>query len=114
MDSWSGRETKPDFEGDTYNYVNQDHNERDIHLPLALFAYRNSVHASSGVSPFRAVYSREATTPLELLNSTTETKKQLISNYIDELENTLKDVHDIISRRVSLAQQKQKTNYDRQ
>ena len=37
-------------------YVNQDHNDWDIHLPLALFAYRNSVHASSGVSPFRAVY----------------------------------------------------------
>jgi hypothetical protein len=95
-------------------YVNQDHNDWDIHLPLALFAYRNSVHASSGVSPFRAVYGREATTPLTLLSSTTDTKKQLISNYSDELENTLKDVHDIISRRISLAQQKQKKNYDRQ
>ncbi|CAB3992476.1 Retrovirus-related Pol poly from transposon [Paramuricea clavata] len=95
-------------------YVNQDHNDWDIHLPLALFAYRNSVHASSGVSPFRAVYGREATTPLTLLSSTTETKKQLISNYSDQLKNTLKDVHDIISCRISLAQQKQKKNYDRQ
>ena len=93
-------------------YVNQNHNDWDIHLPLALFAYQNSVHASSGVSPFRAVYGREATTPLTLLSSTTETKKQLISNYSGELENTLKNVHVIISRRISLAQQKQ--NYDRQ
>ncbi|CAB3978561.1 Retrovirus-related Pol poly from transposon [Paramuricea clavata] len=95
-------------------YVNQDHNDWDIHLPLALFAYQNSVHASSGVSPLRAVYGREATTPLILLSSTTETKKQLISNYSDELENTPKDVHNIISRRISLAQQKQEKNYDQQ
>jgi hypothetical protein len=88
-------------------YVSQDHSDWDVHLPLALFAYRNSVHASSGVPPLRAVYGREATTPLTLLSSTTETKKQLISNYGDELENTLKDVHNIISRRISLAQQKQ-------
>ena len=42
-------------------YVNKDHNDWDDHLPLALFAYRNSVHSSSGVSPFKTIYGREAT-----------------------------------------------------
>ena len=41
-------------------YVNKDHNEWDVHLALALFVYHNSVHSLSGVSPFRAVYGREA------------------------------------------------------
>ena len=44
-------------------YVNKDHSDWDVHLPLALFAYRNSVHFSSGVSPFKAVYGGEATHP---------------------------------------------------
>ncbi len=32
-------------------YVNQDHSYWDVHLPLALFAYRNSAHTSSGTCP---------------------------------------------------------------
>ena len=47
-------------------YVNDDHNDWDLHLQLALFAYRTSVHSSSGVSPFKAVYGREAVSPLTL------------------------------------------------
>jgi transposase InsO family protein len=69
------------LKGIVKTYVNQDHDDWDIHLPLVLFADRNSVHAFSGVSPFLAVNGREAATPLILLSSTTETKKQLISNY---------------------------------
>ncbi|CAB4039911.1 Retrovirus-related Pol poly from transposon [Paramuricea clavata] len=61
-------------------YVNKNHNDWDDHLPLALFAYRNSVHSSSGVSPFKAIYGREATTPLVLMNTETEVKEQFISN----------------------------------
>jgi transposase InsO family protein len=59
-------------------YVNKDHNVWDDHLRLALFAYRYSVHSSSGVSPFKAIYGREATTPLVLMNTETEVKEQFI------------------------------------
>ncbi|CAB4040108.1 Retrovirus-related Pol poly from transposon, partial [Paramuricea clavata] len=93
-------------------YVNKDHNDWDDHLPLALFAYRNSVHSSSGVSPFQAIYGREATTPLVLMNTETEVKEQFISNYCDELEKTLKDVHRSIKTNIDVAQSKQKKGYD--
>ncbi|CAB4035990.1 Retrovirus-related Pol poly from transposon 412 [Paramuricea clavata] len=93
-------------------YVNKDHNDWDDHLPLALFAYRNSVHSSSGVSPFQAIYGREATTPLVLMDTETEVKEQFISNYCDELEKTLKDVHRSIKTNIDVAQSKQKKGYD--
>ena len=93
-------------------YVNKDHNDCDDHLPLALLAYRNSVHSSSGVSPFKAIYGREATTPLVLMNTETEVKEQFISNYCDELEKTLKDVHRSIKTNIDVAQSKQKKGYD--
>ena len=92
-------------------YVNKDHSDWDVHLPLALFAYRNSVHSSSGVSPFKAIFGREATTPLVLMSPPLEAKEQFISNYCDELEKTLKDVHVSITTKMNVAQRKQKNGY---
>ena len=93
-------------------YVNKDHNDWDVHLPLALFAYRNSVHSSSGVSPIRAVYGREANTPLVLIGTQVEAKEKFISNYCDELEKTLNDVQRVVRENISEAQRKQKKGYD--
>ena len=93
-------------------YVNKDHNDWDVRLPLALFAYRNSVHSSSGVSPFRAVYGREANTPLVLIGTQVEAKDKFISNYCDELEKTLNDVQRVVRENISEAQRKQKKGYD--
>ena len=93
-------------------YVNKDHNDWDDHLPLALFAYRSSVHSSSGVSPFKAIYGREATTPLVLMHPQIGVKEQGISNYCDELEKTLKEVHCNMKTNLNVAQGKQKKGYD--
>jgi hypothetical protein len=70
------------------------------------------VHTSSGVSPFKAIYGREDTTPLVLMNTETEVKEQFISNYCDELEKTLKDVHRSIKTNIDVPQSKQKKGYD--
>ena len=88
-------------------YVNKDQNDWDDHLPLALFAYRSSVHSSSGVSPFKAIYGREATTPLVLMHPQIGIKEQGISNYCDELEKTLKEVHCNMKTNLNVAQGKQ-------
>ena len=93
-------------------YVNKDHNVWDSHLPLALFAYRSSVHLSSGVSPFKIIYGREATTPLTLMNAPEGAKERLISNYCEELEKTLEDVHCNIASKINIAQRRQKKGYD--
>ena len=58
-------------------YVNKDHSDWDVHLPLDLFAYRNSEHSSSGVSPFKAVYGREANTPLVLMSTAAEAREKV-------------------------------------
>ena len=93
-------------------YVNKDHTDWDVHLPLALFAYRNSVHSSSGVTPFKAIYGREATTPLVLMSTPLDVQEQFISNYCDELEKTLKDVQVSITTKINEAQRRQKQSYD--
>ena len=84
-------------------YVNKDHSDWDVHLPLALFVYRNIIHSSSGVSPFRAVYSREANTPLLLMGTQVENK----------LEKTLNNVQGVlVKENINEVQRKQKKGYD--
>jgi hypothetical protein len=46
------------------------------------------------------------------MNTETEVKEQFISNYCDELEKTLKDVHRSIKTNIDVAQSKQKKGYD--
>ena len=93
-------------------YVNKDHSDWDVHLPLALFAYRNNVHSSSGISPFKAVYGREDNTPLVLMSTPAEAREKFILNYCDELEKTLKDVQRVVRKNIGEAQRKQKKAYD--
>ena len=95
------------------SYVNDDHNDWDIHLQLALFAYRTSIHRSSGVSPFKAVYGREAVSPLTLIDGENMSTKGLSGNYCDELEQTLRKVHKHVANNISLAQKRQKKDYDK-
>ena len=93
-------------------YVNDDHNDWDLHLQLALFAYRTSVHSSSGVSPFKAVYGREAVSPLTLTGVPSAVARGVPGNYCDELEETLDKVHKHVASNIRQAQKRQKMVYD--
>ena len=96
------------------SYVNDNHNNWDIHLQLALLAYRTSIHRSSGVSPFKAVYGHEAVSPLTLIDGENMSTRGLLSgNYCDKLEETLRKVHKHVANNISLAQKRQKEDYDK-
>ncbi len=41
-------------------YSNSAQNDWDLHLPLVLFAYRTILQSTTGITPFGAVYGREA------------------------------------------------------
>ena len=94
-------------------YVNSNHNDWDLHLHLALSAYRTSVHSSTHISPFKAVYGREAATPLVLLANQEKPPTSLISNYSNELEQKFREIHAMIMENITTAQSKQKHKYDK-
>ena len=92
--------------------VNKGYIHTYIHLHLALFAYRTSVHSSTHISPFKAVYGREAISPLVLLGNKEKPPASLISNYSDELEHKFREIHAMISENITTAQSNQKRLYD--
>ena len=46
------------------------------------------------------------------MNAPEGAKERLISNYCEELEKTLEDVHCNIARKINIAQRRQKKGYD--
>eukprot|EP00795_Rhopilema_esculentum_P017845 gene17845-biopygen6667 len=95
-------------------YVSSHQKDWDRHIPMILFAYRVSPHASTGESPFYLLYGREPRLPVDaallspsahLSSSVAEHRARILTN----LENAQR----IVSSKTQLAQQKMKEYYDR-
>ena len=95
-------------------YVSSHQKDWDRHIPMVLFAYRVSPHASTGESPFYLLYGHEPRLPVDaallspsahLSSSVAEHRARILTN----LENAQR----IVSCKTQLAQQKMKEYYDR-
>jgi hypothetical protein len=79
-------------------YVSPDHDDWSTWLPVAEFAYNNSVHASTRQTPFYANLGFHPTTPASLLSPNSDA-----NDYLDRL----RDVQTTISRELDLAKSQQ-------
>ena len=74
--------------------VNEKQNDWDLHIKRILFGYRTSVHASTGVTPFAAMFRRDPVLPVYLDTesyeavgtgvTTAETVKELTERVLSE------------------------------
>src|SRR3569832_2103860 len=87
------------------------------YLPLALFAYRMSVHASTGYSPFYIVYGHFTKNPFKALLSPEDS--QFLTNspvktchYITNLKHTLQKTIAQVKTSIDKAQVAQKNQYN--
>ncbi|KAM9983316.1 hypothetical protein ACTFIZ_007625, partial [Dictyostelium cf. discoideum] len=81
------------------SFTQEVHTMWDLYLDSCLFAYRISVHASTGSSPFSMIYGREATIPSDLES-------------LNPFNKTIKNSLDIAKTKTQEAQVKQKQYYD--
>lgn len=99
--------------------VNEKQDDWDLHINSILFGYRTSVHASTGVTPFTAMFRRDPVLPIYLdIGShgatgmevtTAETVKELTEKVLSEK----KAAEERISMNIAKAQNRQKKNYDK-
>ena len=94
------------------SFVNDRHNDWDLHLPIALFAYRNSRHTSTGVSPFLAVHGKEARMPLDFILNESSTHVMPVADYVDQVRQVIHKTHQKVTTNMEKAQQHQQKSYD--
>ena len=89
-------------------------NQWDIHIPAALFAYRTNKHNTTKMTPFKLMYGREATLPVDDLKISQidiDNTKDLM-NRIYDTTNILEDIRKEALNNIELSQIKQKERFD--
>ena len=66
-------------------FVGKRQNDWDERLGMVEFAYNNSVHGSSGFTPFYLCYGRHPVSPVNLL-SQVESKNEVADSFLRQLE----------------------------
>ena len=94
-------------------FVSLNQRDWDEYLPLLLLAYRSSVHDSTKQTPYMMFFGRHALLPVDLLccPSCTETKMPS-HEYVLELQERLRKVHNIARNEMNKASDRQKKTYD--
>ena len=66
-------------------YVGKRQNDWDERLGMVEFAYNNSVHSSSGYTPFYLCYGRHFVSPVNLV-SQVESRNEVADSFLRQLE----------------------------
>ena len=92
-------------------------NRDDWHdlLPAVMMAYRSSVHKSTGFSPFRLMFGKECTLPMDIGLPKEQLDKldSVTSPYAIWVRDALEEAYDQVRQHSSQAVQRQKRLYDR-
>ena len=96
-----------------YCLMNRLEDDWDLQLPALLFAYRTSIHPTTGETPFFMMHGRDAVGPGELLLSKVKNGKDNHQRYARQVYLDLMEANKRIKERMMMMQRKQKAYYDR-
>ena len=89
----------------TDHYVDK-YDEWEYYLPLVLYAYRTSIHSSTGVSPFALMYGRQPKTDLSPAMAFDT------QSYSSHLRKKLAELRDFVETNLAESAHQQKQAYD--
>ena len=88
-------------------------NNWDLQLGVVLMAYRSSVHASTGFTPFSLMFGSEMRVPLEIMFGGRPNQPRTHVEAIDRLRDTLQSSYELARTRMQTSHKRQKDYYDR-
>jgi hypothetical protein len=95
-------------------YVNDDEDDWDLYLQMAISSYNHSFHESIGMSPFEARFGYKPTLLADVImnNKSQETDKHL-SNFASGMIKFADHINNVLNENKAAAQHRQKYYYDR-
>ena len=96
--------------------VSDNQKDWDIHLPKVLFAYRTSIHESTGFSPFLVTYGRSATLPIDVMLNRVPLSSEGgkgIPEYVEQVGLSLRAAYSKVRQSIEEAHRTNKSRHDR-
>lgn len=94
-------------------FVEANQSNWDALLPYVMMAYRSSVHASTGFSPYKVLFGREMVLPVDImLDMTVAEAFSSVTEYVTRLVETLSSVVEAVKQHQAKAAGRQKANFD--
>ena len=95
-------------------YIGQYQHEWTNLLPLAMMAYRSSIHIVTRYSPAIVVLGFPLSLPIDCINSTPQTTiYETPSDYVFTMKQKLQETHQLMREYMDVEQERQKSYYDR-
>lgn len=97
-------------------YVNAYHPNWDEYVDYVAFAYNTSRHESTGMTPFLALYGREAVLPVDVTLGSDPNSglKSITELAVENLKSRFHNIHEIVRRRMLKAHGRQEKHYNKQ
>jgi hypothetical protein len=91
--------------------VQSHRDDWDETLPFLTFCYNNSIHKSTGKTPFEIIYGHRAQFPIDNILHPNPTTMAADADYIKSLQSKLKKTHDIVRFALERAQGRQAADF---
>lgn len=94
-------------------FVEDNQSNWDVLLPYVLMAYRSSVHASTGCTPYKVLFGQKIILPVDVMwDMGHQERFSAVSDYVVALTDTLSTVVGAVKRHQERASAQQKAAYD--
>lgn len=95
-------------------YLDENHSEWDLHIPLLMLAYRSQIHSSLGYSPYFLMFAREPRLPAEAeLDTPCVRKNKTVAEYVDTLCTGLRQAREFSLRASNQRHARNKRVYEK-
>ena len=94
------------------SYTGRTQRDWDLYINPCLFAYRNSVHESTGETPFYLMYLRRNNMPIDLNFQDFTTKYMDTADYQSLMQERLQSVWKQAGLKIKYRQEQYKATYD--
>ena len=95
-------------------WISADHRDWNTHLPAVAYAYRTSVHESTGFTPYFLMFGREAQIPADFVYGTPpdDRNKETTANDFVNQQNKMQEAFHLVRDSLGQAAERRKHAYD--